>query len=107
MGKTEDKIEKYIAVIKNQLDVELIVIFGSYLTDRFSAESDIDMLIVASEFSKMSKLEAFKILSKPIWDLRINVDPIPAAPAEMKDYKRASFLYQIMNTGRVLYPKSA
>lgn len=107
MGETEVKIEKYIETIRKQLDIELIVIFGSYLTGRFSDESDIDLLIVASEFSRMSKLEAFKILSKPIWDLKLNVDPIPAAPEDVKDYNRASFIHEIMNTGRVLFPKSA
>jgi predicted nucleotidyltransferase len=104
---TETKIEKYIAALRKQLNIELIVIFGSYLTERFSSDSDIDILVVASEFSKINKLEAYKILSRPIWDIKLNIDPIPAAPEEIKSHQKASFLSEIMNSGKVVFPKSA
>jgi predicted nucleotidyltransferase len=104
---TETKIEKYIEILRKQLNIEVIIVFGSYLTDAFSKDSDIDILVVASEFSKMSKLDAYKILSKPIWDVKLNIDPIPAAPEEIKNYKKASFLSEIMNSGKVVFPKSA
>ena len=42
MDETKDKIEKYIEILRRQLNVELVIIFGSYLTERFSDESDID-----------------------------------------------------------------
>jgi predicted nucleotidyltransferase len=104
---TETKIEKYIASLKQQLNIELIVLFGSYLTGEFSKDSDIDILVVASEFSKISKLEAYKILSKPIWDIQLNIDPIPAAPEEIQNYQKASFLTEIMDSGKIVFPKSA
>ena len=107
MGETEAKIEEYIEILKKELNIELIIIFGSYLTTEFSDESDIDLLIVASEFSNISKMEAFKILSRPIWEVKLNIDPIPAAPEEIKSYTKASFLSEIMNTGKVVYPRSA
>ncbi len=107
MDETQNKLEQYIETLKKQLDIVTIIIFGSYLTNRFSAGSDIDILVVAKEFSKMNKLEAFKILSKPIWEVKLNLDPIPASPEEIRSIKRASFLAEILKTGRVLYPKSA
>lgn len=107
MDETKDKIEQYIEILRQQLNVELIIIFGSYLNERFSDESDIDILVAATEFNHMSKLEAFKILSRPIWDLKLNIDPIPATMEEIRDYPKASFLSEILNTGRVIYRKSA
>lgn len=105
--KTEAKIGKYIEILRKQLNVELIIIFGSYLTNKFTDESDIDILVVASDFSKMNKLDAYKILSKPIWTVKLNIDPIPAAPEEIKNYKKASFLSEIMNSGKVIFPDDA
>ena len=105
MGEIQTKLEKYIELLKKQLHIERVIIFGSYLTDRFSADSDIDILVVAKEFSKMNKLEAFKILSKPIWEVKLNLDPIPASPEEIRNYKKASFLAEILNTGKVAYPQ--
>lgn len=107
MDDTQNKLEKYIETLKKQLDIVTIIIFGSYLTNRFTADSDIDILVVAKEFSKMNKLDAFKILSKPIWEVKLNLDPIPASPEEIKSIKKASFLAEIFNTGKVVYSKSA
>lgn len=107
MDETKDKIERYIDILRQQLNVELIIIFGSYLTGKFSDDSDIDILIAAAEFSEMSKLEAFNILSRPIWELKINIDPVPATMEEIRNYPRASFLSEIMKTGRVIFRKSA
>lgn len=107
MEQAKAKIERYINIIRSQLNVEMIVIFGSYLRDAYTDDSDIDILVVATEFSQMSKLEAYKILSKPIWELKVNLDPIPATPEEIKNYDHASFMAEIMNTGKVLYQKSA
>lgn len=107
MDDTQNKLEQYIETLKKQLDIVTIIIFGSYLTNRFTADSDIDILVVAKEFSKMNKLEAFKILSKPIWEVKLNLDPIPASPEEIKSIKKASFLAEIFNTGKVVYSKFA
>ena len=107
MDETKDKIEKYIEILRRQLNVELVIIFGSYLTERFSDESDIDILVAAVEFSTMSKLEAYKILSKPIWELKLNIDPIPVTVEEISDYPRASFLSEVMSSGKVVYRKAA
>ncbi len=107
MDETKFKIEKYIEILQQQLNIELIIIFGSYLKDSYSRDSDIDILVVASEFSRMSKLDAYKMLSRPMWDLKINIDPIPATPEEVQEYDRASFLAEVMNTGKIVYQKSA
>jgi len=107
MGEIQIKLEKYIETLKTQLNIETIVIFGSYLDGRFTVDSDIDILVVAKEFSKMDKLEAFKILSKPIWDVKLNIDPIPASPEEIRDKQKASFLAEILNTGEIVYSRAA
>lgn len=107
MDETKDKIEKYIEILRRQLNVELVIIFGSYLTERFSDESDIDILVAAVEFSTMSKLEAYKMLSKPIWELKLNIDPIPATVEEISDFPKASFLSEVMSSGKVVYRNAA
>ena len=107
MDETEVKLERYIEILRQQLNVELIVIFGSYLSGAYTEDSDIDILVVAAEFSQMSKLEAYRILSRPLWDLKINLDPIPATTDEIKNYHRASFLAEVINTGQIIYQKSA
>lgn len=107
MDETKAKIDKYIDILRGRLTVELVIIFGSYLSDEFTDDSDIDIMVAATEFSHMSKLEAFKILSKPIWELELNIDPIPVTMEEVRHHSKASFMSEVINTGRVMYRKSA
>ncbi len=53
-------VNKIIEIIKSNVDVELIYIFGSYGTERYNSESDIDIA-----FS--GKREISKEIMKKIW----------------------------------------
>ncbi len=104
MDKTKNKIDKYIDFIKKSIDIDMIVIFGSYLNKTFNRnESDIDILIVSDDFTNMTKLDAYKLLSKPLWDININIDPISITKKEIENYKNASFISEILRTGKVIF----
>ena len=53
-------IEKIIEIIKSNVEVELIYIFGSYGTERYNSESDIDIAL-------SGKHEIPKEILKKIW----------------------------------------
>ena len=36
MDKTKDKIEEYIKLLKKEIDIEMVILFGSYLSDKFN-----------------------------------------------------------------------
>ena len=108
MDKTKDKIDNYISLLKKYIDIEMIIIFGSYLTKTFKKnESDIDILIVSDDFTNMTKLDAYKLLSKPLWSININIDPISVTSEEIENHENASFLSEILKTGKVIFKKTA
>lgn len=108
MDKTKDKIDRYISLLKNDIDIEMIIIFGSYLSNTYKKyESDIDILIVSDDFNNMTKLDAYKLLSKPLWDIKINIDPISVTREEIENHENASFLSEILKTGKVIFKKTA
>ncbi len=108
MDKTKDKIDEYIDIIRKVIDIDTVIIFGSFLNPGFNAEnSDIDILIVSNDFKNMSKLDAYKIVSDPLWDLKINIDPIPVSKDEIRNHDSASFISEIIRTGKVFYKKTA
>ena len=67
--KQKDKIDEYIDIVRKMIDIDTVIIFGSFFNPDFNAEnSDIDILIVSDDFKNMSKLDAYKILSDPLWE---------------------------------------
>jgi len=108
MDKTKDKIEEYIKLLKKEIDIEMVILFGSYLSDKFNEkDSDIDMLIVSKDFEKIDKLKAYKILSRPLWEIDVNIDPISATVEEIERNERGTFLSEIIRTGKIIYKKTA
>lgn len=53
--------EKIIEIIKNELKVDLIYLFGSVLTNRFNSESDIDIAIFSSKSIDKKSLAKTKL----------------------------------------------
>jgi len=107
MDKRETKLNNYIDRLRQKIDIDTIIIFGSYSKDQCSPSSDIDILIVSDDFKRMSELEAYILLSEPLWDIEINVDPVSATIDDLKECTRASFLSNILSTGKVIFRKSA
>ena len=90
------KIRKIIKVYQNSLakkiKVDKLILFGSWVKGKQTKESDLDLLVISSDFKEISDKDRFSLL----WDARsdkitrkIDMDILGLTPEE---FSNASFL---------------
>jgi len=106
MVKTRQEIDNVISRYKGALSAlgitaEQVILFGSYAIGKAKEMSDIDVLIVSSDFRGKNVRERLELLG--IAAIRI-MEPIQAhgfTPEEMVSGEKSSFLKEILEYGRV------
>jgi hypothetical protein len=91
-----------VKALEPSLQVERVLLYGSYANGQARAERDIDIAVVSKDFSRMSELQAIQTLAHR----RIHCDsmlmPVGYSPEEFNDPDNA-FACEIARTGRELY----
>lgn len=71
-------IRKYIMFVKSQIDVEKIILFGSYAKGTQNEESDIDLAVVSSQFGYSPLIEKIKLYEfRYDADIQADIKPLP------------------------------
>lgn len=92
MDKTT--IDEVIVFLKQSLiqcgiHVDSIALFGSALTGNMNKDSDIDLIIISSDFTNLDLFERAKMTMKPetetLKKFRIPMDILNLSPAEYND----------------------
>ena len=99
MDKSEviKKLEKYKELISDQMDIEEIILFGSYAAGTAGTDSDIDVAVV------VDKLEGDFFSTRPIlWKIRRKVDDRIEPILLDRQHDESGFLQEIQRTGIVI-----
>jgi len=102
---TEKKLIEIINKISSNYNPEKIILFGSYAKGNSGEASDIDLFIIKESILPRYKrgLEVRRLL----YGSMIPIDLLVYTPKEIelqKD-KKYSFVYEVLNTGRVVYER--
>ncbi len=106
--KYDRAIQRVKEVLKAQYRPERIILFGSLVSHRGTAESDIDLLIVKRTPQPFhQRLATVRRLVSP-YRRGIPFDPIVVTPEELRQRlaQGDQFLADILRSGKVLYAKS-
>lgn len=87
-------LTKYKLVLSKHFNLEQMFLYGSYVTNSASADSDIDVAIILKEF----KDNYFNVVPK-IWKLRKAIDPRIEPHVFEQGKDRSGMLSEIMRTG--------
>ncbi|MBI5075753.1 MAG: nucleotidyltransferase domain-containing protein [Nitrospirae bacterium] len=106
MVKTGQEIEEIIKQYTSKLadlgmEVERVILFGSYAKGHPREDSDIDLIVVSKDFEKMNIRERLEILG--IASARI-MQPIQAkgyTPQEMGSKEKDSFLAEVLENSKI------
>jgi predicted nucleotidyltransferase len=82
-------ILRYINVVRQYFEIDSVFLFGSYAAGSASSDSDIDLAIVSSSFSK-NRFDDNVTLGKLTWGIDTRIEPIGFTPEEFQ----ARFLAQ-------------
>jgi predicted nucleotidyltransferase len=107
MSKSE--INKYLEDIKNkvvpEVSPEKIYLFGSYATNSYNSESDIDLFFVIDYNGSLKKIQ--RKISSLLKDRPIPIDIIVYSKEKMEKHKNiiGTLPYRISQEGELIYEK--
>jgi predicted nucleotidyltransferase len=82
--------------------VARLVLYGSHARGTADEDSDIDLLIVSPDFSRMNLRERLELLGLAAARLWQPVQGYPCTPEELEQVDSATFLEEVLETGVVL-----
>lgn len=108
MAQTAPSVEQVIHRYREQLmklgiRPQKIVLFGSCAEGTADEWSDIDLLVISPDFEGMEilqRLETLGIAAARIWE---PVEALGYTPEEVSHTETASFLYEVLRTGVVVW----
>jgi predicted nucleotidyltransferase len=81
------------------IHVQQVILFGSHARGEAHEDSDIDLLIVSSDFASLPDLEGRRLLSRARLSLWQPIHAYPATSEELEHVEPATFLEEILETG--------
>ena len=99
-------VKQYIENLEGRgIRVQTVVLFGSYAHNRARDGSDIDLAIVAPQFSRLNILQRFETLGLANMTLRAPIQALGYSPRQWRYPERGSFVDEIQRTGKVIFNK--
>ena len=99
-------ITQFIRVLKDQINVEKVVLYGSWANGNPHEYSDIDLAIFSPDFGK-SKLRELQFLSKIAWHVNSSIEAIPYSSDKLSNNDPAPFVSDILKNGVIVYDSTS
>ena len=97
-----NEIENYIKVlIKNKINPEKIILFGSFAKGKNHQYSDIDLAVISDQFGK-DEIEELMELARLTIDVSDRIEAIPLTNDNLK-LKYHSLIGEIKKYGKIVY----
>lgn len=97
-GYVTEQVKQYTEIVKQNLDVKKVILYGSYAKGTAREDSDIDVAIIIDEL-KDDLLETESLLFRLRREIDARIEPILL---EEKD-DASGFLEEILKTGEIIY----
>ncbi len=95
-----EKIERYAGLVREQMPVSMIVLYGSYAKGTERKDSDIDIAVVVDELQG-----DFLDVNARLFSLCRKVDTSIEPKLIVRNNNRSGFLNSILKYGKVIYGK--
>jgi predicted nucleotidyltransferase len=85
------ELKKYIRFLGNQIEIEKIILFGTYAKCYATDQSDVDVAIITSQLGKAPLLEKMKLFE---WRYDANIEAdIQPVPIGLNEYEGSSSFF--------------
>ena len=85
---TTPALTQFLQSLRQKLTVEEVIVFGSYLDGLATEESDIDMLVISSDFAALDEDNRLDILDAAAEGIVPDVHPWGFTPDELRKASR-------------------
>jgi predicted nucleotidyltransferase len=90
-----------VALEKKGIKIERIVLYGSYAAGTQRVGSDIDLVVIADDFSGMGYWQRIEMLSEAIYEVFKPIEAVAMTRAEWE--KGDSFIVDFARNGEVVF----
>jgi predicted nucleotidyltransferase len=100
--KIIEHIREYVSVLRNEIPVNKVILFGSYARGKQHKSSDVDIAIISEKFG-INPHEEGKYLFRKLWKISFaNIDPMPYSPNDLLSKNPSPLLAEIKKYGIVI-----
>lgn len=104
MALSEDKLDEiirgFVSILKNEMPIHDVILFGSYAQGKAREHSDIDLAIISDWFSNKTHIESMQYLSRIAASYNSLIEALPFTIEEYKNFDKRTFLANVLKTGR-------
>ena len=106
---TTTEIKKIIKILAetlktNKIDVDRIILYGSYAKGIARDHSDIDIAIISPSFKGKKMLETQSVLARIFSKYLAIIEPVGYSSEDFQSAEPGTLLSEIKKSGKVLYP---
>jgi predicted nucleotidyltransferase len=96
----DDIIKGFIATLCDEIDVEEVILFGSYARGDAKGHSDIDLAIISDWFMNKPHINNMQFLSRKAAKYNSLIEALPFTIQEYKNPDQRTLLASIIKSGR-------
>lgn len=93
---------KYVGLLRREIPVDRVIVFGSFAHGMPKPYSDIDVAIFSKHFKDRDEIANMQYLFKKACVIDPAIEPHPYHPRELRAPRKGTLLYEIVKTGKVL-----
>ena len=90
-------IDTYIRLVRKDIKVKKVILFGSYAKGKNNSESDIDIALIIEEYNENEFISMGTFLLDRTEGLKVDLQPLPFSEDEYNNPK--GIMEEIINTG--------
>lgn len=102
-NRTEEIVRLAVARLQQKIHVQQAILFGSHARGRADAWSDVDLVVISPDFSRMSHRKVMDLLVEVALAVDPSVDIRPYTPKDLKEARPTNFLGHVLAAGKVVY----
>jgi hypothetical protein len=96
-------LSEFIRLLQRGINVEAVILYGSYAQGSPNEWSDIDVAVVSPDFESVPMWRRQEGIARLTVHRPAGISPIGYASSEYRNPAPHSFLREILRTGRVVY----
>jgi len=93
----QEIVQSYIDDLSKQVNIEKVILFGSYAKGNTHKDSDVDLAVFSDYFKNMSRVDGIHFLLLRAMDYDIDLEPQPFTMDEYRD--PVGLVNEILKTG--------
>jgi len=95
-----EPLKQFIKNLSDKITVDRLIIFGSYAGSTEEKESDIDVIVVSSDFKKLTEDQRLHLLYRTSRYIEPDIHPWGVTPQELDSAHKLSLIGHARQTGQ-------